>query len=64
MNKGNIHSMIVLACTILGASLGIYLAKRNGGVMLDAVQYAASTGIAFALMGLIVTIIIHRSMLG
>ncbi len=56
--------MIVLACAVFGVLLGIYLAKRNGGVMLDMVQYAASTGIAFALIGLIVTIIIHRSLVG
>ena len=54
--------MIVLAGAILGALLGVWNAKRRGGRGLDMLQYGAATAIAFALAGLIITILIHRSL--
>ena len=54
--------MIVLAGAILGAILGAWNAKRRGGGRLDILQYATATAIAFALIGLIITVIIHRSL--
>lgn len=54
--------MIVLAGAILGAILGVWNAKRRGGNRLDMLQYGTVTAIAFALAGLIITIVIHRSL--
>ena len=54
--------MIVLAGAILGAILGAWNAKRRNGTRLDMLQYATATAIAFALIGLIITIVIHRSL--
>ena len=56
--------MIIIACAITGALWGVYLAKKRNGTRLDIAQYAVGTAIAFALIGLIVTIIIHRSLVG
>lgn len=52
--------MIVLCSAILGALAGILLAKKQGGGKLDMAQYAVSMGIAFALAGLVITIVVHR----
>lgn len=52
--------MIVLAGMVLGAAWGARLAIKQGGRKLDALQYAAAFGIAFALLGLFATIIIER----
>lgn len=52
--------MIVFVSALIGASLGIISARKRGGNKLDMLQYAAGFGIAFALIGLIVTVIIHR----
>ncbi|MFT7059779.1 MAG: hypothetical protein ACJASV_002292 [Pseudorhodobacter sp.] len=52
--------MIVLASMTLGAIIGATTAKRRGGKTLDAAQYAAAYGIAFALIGLFLTIFIER----
>ena len=54
--------MIVLAGAILGAFVGSYQARKNGGKPLDQLQYAAGFGIAFALLGLFLTIFIERMM--
>ncbi len=52
--------MIVIAGALLGAILGLMLARKRGGNKLDMAQYAASSAIAFSLIGLIATVIIHR----
>lgn len=52
--------MIVIAGALLGAILGAMTARKRNGNKLDMLQYAAGFGIAFALVGLIVTVIIHR----
>jgi hypothetical protein len=52
--------MITLAFAIFGALLGALIARRNGGVRLDLVQYSAGFAIALALVGLFVTIFIFR----
>jgi hypothetical protein len=52
--------MIVIAGALLGAILGAMTARKRKGNKLDMLQYAAGFGIAFALVGLIVTVIIHR----
>ncbi|QBF31558.1 apolipoprotein acyltransferase [Thalassococcus sp. S3] len=52
--------MIVIGTAILGAILGFATAKRRNGSRLDMAQYAAGYGIAFALLGLVATVTIHR----
>ncbi|WP_299692433.1 apolipoprotein acyltransferase [uncultured Tateyamaria sp.] len=53
--------MIYLPAALIGAVIGGLNAKRRGGKGLDIAQYAAVYGIAFALLGLIVTIILDRN---
>lgn len=52
--------MIVLAGAVLGGTWGALVAKRRKGSRADMAQYAAGYGIAFALLGLFVTIGIER----
>ncbi|MDC0343450.1 MAG: hypothetical protein WAO69_04805 [Aestuariivita sp.] len=54
--------MIVVAGVVLGAILGTWNAKRRGGTRLDMLQYAAATAIAFGLLGLMITLVVHRSL--
>ena len=53
--------MIYIPAAIVGAVLGAYTARKRGGNTLDMAQYAAGYGIVFALLGLLVTIILHRN---
>lgn len=53
--------MIVLAAALIGAALGAWRARRLGGSGLDMAQYAAAHAIAFALAGLILTLVIDRA---
>jgi hypothetical protein len=55
------QDMIVIGGFGLGAILGALAAKRRGGKGADMAQYAVAYGIAFALLGLVLTIIIARS---
>jgi hypothetical protein len=52
--------MIVIAGLVFGALLGARTALKRGGKRLDALQYAAGYGIAFALLGLFLTLFIDR----
>ena len=52
--------MIVIGGFVLGAMIGALNAKRGGGKPADMAQYAAGYGIAFALLGLFLTIAIER----
>jgi F0F1-type ATP synthase assembly protein I len=52
--------MIVLAGLLIGAGLGTFVARKHGGKPLDLLQYAAGFGIAFALLGLFVTVFLNR----
>ena len=54
--------MIVIVGAILGAIVGVRNAKKRGGSRLDMAQYGAATAIAFSLIGLIITLIIDRSL--
>ncbi|GAA4229304.1 apolipoprotein acyltransferase [Sagittula sp. NFXS13] len=56
--------MIVLLAALAGAIIGGLTAARRKGNKLDILQYATIYCIAFSLVGLIVTIIIHRIALG
>lgn len=53
--------MIVIFAFALGALWGAYLARRRGGRRLDMLQYAAAFGIAFAIAGLFLTVIVDRA---
>lgn len=52
--------MIILAFAILGALIGGYTARSRGGKRLDIAQYAASYSLAFAIIGLFVTVFLMR----
>ena len=52
--------MIVIVAALVGAVMGGMKAKKREGTAADIAQYAAGYGIAFALLGLLATIIIHR----
>lgn len=52
--------MIVIAGFLLGAAYGARKALKSGGKRLDALQYGAGFGIAFALLGLFLTLFIDR----
>ena len=47
---------------IIGALFGARTAKKRNGTRADVAQYAAVYGIFFALIGLIFTIILDRSL--
>jgi hypothetical protein len=53
--------MFIIAGILGGAALGAYRAKKRGGKLADMVQYGAAHAMAFGILGLIVTIIIERS---
>lgn len=54
--------MIIIAGAVLGGGWGAWLAKRRGGKPADIAQYATAFAIAFALLGLFVTIFLDRSL--
>jgi prolipoprotein diacylglyceryltransferase len=53
--------MIVIAGLVLGLLFGATLAKRRKGQTKDILQYAAAYAILFSIIGLFITIIIHRA---
>lgn len=53
--------MIVLAGLVLGALTGAFVAKRRKGRPLDMLQYGTGYGILFMIIGLFITIFIHRA---
>ena len=52
-----------LLCGLIGAFLGARQAKKRKGTSADIVQYAAGYGIFFALIGLVITVILDRSVI-
>ncbi|WP_171090573.1 MULTISPECIES: hypothetical protein [unclassified Ruegeria] len=52
--------VVVLGMAILGAILGALTAKKRNGNGADMAQYAAGYGIAFALVGLIISLVLVR----
>lgn len=52
--------MFVIAGALLGILMGIRAARKRGGSVLDQVQYAAGFGIAFALVGMVITVAVER----
>tara|TARA_R110002094_G_scaffold2502_7_gene10150 strand:- start:3229 stop:3402 length:174 start_codon:yes stop_codon:yes gene_type:complete len=55
--------MIVYVLGILGVVIGGLTARKRGGNKLDIAQYAAGFGIAFMLVGLILTVMLDRMVL-
>ena len=53
--------MIILAATAVGTCWGWFLAAGRKGGVRDKLQYAAGFAIAFGLAGLILTIVLGRS---
>lgn len=56
--------MIVIVLGLLGVFIGVRTAKKRGGNRKDMAQYAAGYGIAFVLLGMILTVILDRFLLG
>ncbi len=52
--------LVVLGMAIIGAILGAMTAKKRNGNAADMAQYAAGYGIAFALLGLILSMVLVR----
>lgn len=52
--------VVVLGMAILGAILGVRTARKRNGSSADMAQYAAGYGIAFALLGLIISLVLVR----
>lgn len=52
--------MIVIISCLIGIFIGTRTAKSRGGQRLDLLQYAAGYGIAFALLGFLITMIVER----
>ncbi|WP_300066740.1 hypothetical protein [uncultured Ruegeria sp.] len=52
--------LVVLGMALIGAILGALTARKRNGNAADMAQYAAGFGIAFALAGLIVSMVLVR----
>ena len=52
--------MFVLLGALLGAITGATIAKRRKGKPLDILQYGVIYAIIFAMIGLFITIVVHR----
>jgi hypothetical protein len=52
--------MIILGFAIAGALVGAFTARSRGGKRLDLAQYAASYSMAFAIIGLFITVFLLR----
>ncbi len=52
--------LVVWGMAVLGAVLGALKARKRNGNGADMAQYAAGYGIAFALLGLILSLILVR----
>ena len=52
--------MIVIGAALIGALLGAFTAKRRKGNSLDMLQYAAGYAMAFVVIAMITTVVLHR----
>ena len=55
--------MIVIVMALIGAVLGGRTARSRNGSRADIAQYAAGYGIAFALVGVVITLVIDRALM-
>lgn len=56
--------MIFILSGLTGALIGGFTAKKRRGNRKDIAQYAAGYGMAFTLVGLVVTVLIDRAISG
>tara|TARA_R110002049_G_scaffold10127_1_gene50118 strand:+ start:79285 stop:79455 length:171 start_codon:yes stop_codon:yes gene_type:complete len=54
--------MIAIGLAVLGALMGVVTARKRGGNRKDIAQYAAGFGIAFLVVGMIVTVLLDRAL--
>ncbi|MDC0737358.1 hypothetical protein N6L24_03640 [Cognatishimia sp. SS12] len=54
--------MIVIIAALLGALIGTTTAKRRGGRLPDILQYAVGYALAFTVAGVILTLVIEKSL--
>ena len=59
-----VASYYILGGALFGALLGAGIAKRRGGRAADILHYAAVLAIAFALIGVLVSVMLGRTMAG
>jgi hypothetical protein len=52
--------MIVILLALIGATLGWRTAAKRGGNRLDKLQYGAAFLLAFSILGLFLTLLIHN----
>lgn len=52
--------MIIIGCALIGIGLGLMTARKRNGTRADQAQYAAGYGIAFTLLGLLISIFLER----
>ncbi len=52
--------MIIIGFAIIGIGVGLMTARKRKGNRLDMAQYAAGYGIAFTLLGLLISIFLER----
>ncbi len=52
--------MLVIIGTLLGTTIGALKAKRRKGRLADILQYAFVYGVIFTILGLFMTLILHR----
>lgn len=55
--------MIIIFSALLGAIIGGLTARRRQGNRLDIAQYAAGYAMAFTVIGMIVTVILDRTLI-
>ncbi|MGB3243029.1 MAG: apolipoprotein acyltransferase [Sulfitobacter sp.] len=56
--------MIVIFLALAGACIGGFTAKKRGGNRKDIAQYAAGYGLAFIIVGMILTVLVDRLFVG
>lgn len=54
--------MIIIAAIVLGAILGVRSARKQKGRPLDQFRYGSIFGIAFGLVGLVLTVVLERAL--
>ncbi len=55
--------MIVIGLALLGAIIGAWTARRRKGNTLDMLQYGAGYALAFAIVGMILTLVLDRTLI-
>ncbi|APE43609.1 apolipoprotein acyltransferase [Sulfitobacter alexandrii] len=56
--------MIVIVLALVGAGIGAMTARKRAGNGKDVAQYAAGYAIAFAIVGMILTVLVDRMLVG